>query len=54
MTLLAKGQLDTSVRYVGGSGSGRARAYTQKVTAYDALYHAVGTQLVAAATTTRW
>ncbi|UUU37016.1 RHS repeat-associated core domain-containing protein [Streptomyces sp. CA-210063] len=42
---LAKGQLDTSVRYVGGSGTS-GTAYTQKVTAYDALYRATGTQLV--------
>ena len=40
---LAKGQLDSTTRYVGGvSGT----AYTKKVTAYDANYHATGTQLV--------
>ncbi|MCI3276570.1 RHS repeat-associated core domain-containing protein [Streptomyces cylindrosporus] len=41
----AKGQLDTAVRYVGGSGSS-GTAYTKKVTAYDALYHPTGTQIV--------
>ncbi|MEU5096952.1 RHS repeat-associated core domain-containing protein [Streptomyces sp. NPDC020996] len=40
---LAKGQLDSSTRYVGGvSGS----AYTKQVTAYDSLYRATTTQLV--------
>ncbi|MFC8242443.1 RHS repeat domain-containing protein [Streptomyces chartreusis] len=40
---LYKGQLDSTTRYVGGvSGT----AYTKKVTAYDANYHATGTQLV--------
>ncbi|MFG3295572.1 RHS repeat-associated core domain-containing protein [Streptomyces sp. NPDC048179] len=40
---LAKGQLDSSTRYVGGvSGS----AYTKQVTAYDNLYRATTTQLV--------
>ncbi|MFC9282292.1 RHS repeat-associated core domain-containing protein [Streptomyces collinus] len=39
---LAKGQLYDSISYVGGvTGS----AYTRKVTAYDSLYHATGTQL---------
>ncbi|MFF1676264.1 RHS repeat-associated core domain-containing protein [Streptomyces sp. NPDC058256] len=42
---VAKGQLDSSVRYVGGSGTS-GTAYAQKVTAYDALYHATGSQLV--------
>ncbi|MEU9979389.1 RHS repeat-associated core domain-containing protein [Streptomyces sp. NPDC051014] len=36
---LAKGQLDDSVSYVGGTGGS---AYTQKVTAYDNLYHVIG------------
>ncbi|WP_280882461.1 RHS repeat-associated core domain-containing protein [Streptomyces pseudovenezuelae] len=40
---LAKGQVDSSTRYVGGvSGS----AYTKQVTAYDSLYRANTTQLV--------
>ncbi|UUU31892.1 RHS repeat-associated core domain-containing protein [Streptomyces sp. CA-210063] len=40
---LAKGQLDSSTRYVGGvSGS----AYTRKVTVYDSMYRATTTQLV--------
>ncbi|WP_260844948.1 RHS repeat-associated core domain-containing protein [Streptomyces sp. SLBN-31] len=39
---VAKGQLDSSTRYVGGvSGS----AYTKQVTAYDSLYHPTTTQL---------
>ncbi|MGW3647008.1 polymorphic toxin-type HINT domain-containing protein [Streptomyces sp. NPDC000878] len=42
---LFKGQPDTAVRYVGGSSSS-GRAYTSKVTAYDALYRATGTQLI--------
>ncbi|WP_228040542.1 RHS repeat-associated core domain-containing protein [Streptomyces chromofuscus] len=40
---LAKGQLDSTTRYVGGAGG---TAYTKKVTAYDANYRATGTQLV--------
>jgi RHS repeat-associated protein len=40
---LYKGQLDSTTRYVGGVGGS---AYTKKVTAYDANYHATGTQLV--------
>ncbi|MFE9249626.1 RHS repeat-associated core domain-containing protein [Streptomyces sp. NPDC007088] len=40
---LAKGQQDTAVRYVGGT---TGKAYTQKVTAYDALYKATGSQLI--------
>ncbi|SDP62183.1 RHS repeat-associated core domain-containing protein [Streptomyces sp. cf386] len=40
---LAKGQLDTSVRYDGGLAG---KAYTQKVTAYDNLYQATGSQLL--------
>ncbi|MGW3118504.1 RHS repeat-associated core domain-containing protein [Streptomyces sp. NPDC001107] len=40
---LAKGQLDSATRYVGGvSGT----AYTKKVTAYDSLYRSTTTQLV--------
>ncbi|MCD9875371.1 RHS repeat-associated core domain-containing protein [Streptomyces sp. NR30] len=39
---LAKGQLDDSISYVGGT---TGSAYTRKVTAYDNLYHATGTQL---------
>jgi RHS repeat-associated protein len=40
---LAKGQLDSSTRYVGGvSGS----AYTKKITEYDSLYRPTTTQLV--------
>ncbi|MGP2438474.1 RHS repeat-associated core domain-containing protein [Streptomyces sp. JW3] len=40
---LYKGQLDSTTRYVGGvTGS----AYTKKITAYDANYHAVSNQLV--------
>ncbi|MEV5959783.1 RHS repeat-associated core domain-containing protein [Streptomyces sp. NPDC051987] len=41
----AKGQLYDSISYVGGSGS-TGSAYTRKVTAYDNLYHATGTQLI--------
>ncbi|MGW0837337.1 RHS repeat-associated core domain-containing protein [Streptomyces prunicolor] len=39
---LAKGQLDDSISYVGGT---TGSAYTRKVTAYDNLYHATGSQL---------
>jgi len=39
---LAKGQLDDSISYVGGT---TGSAYTHKVTAYDNLYHATGSQL---------
>ncbi|MHB9858889.1 RHS repeat-associated core domain-containing protein [Streptomyces sp. YIM S03343] len=39
---LAKGQLDDSISYVGGT---TGSAYTQKVTAYDSLYHVTGGQL---------
>ncbi|MCX4855669.1 hypothetical protein OG426_44295 [Streptomyces canus] len=39
---LAKGQLDDSVSYVGGT---TGSSYTKKITAYDNLYHATGTQL---------
>lgn len=40
----AKGQLYDSISYIGGSGS-TGSAYTRKITAYDNLYHATGTQL---------
>ncbi|MFJ8536836.1 RHS repeat-associated core domain-containing protein [Streptomyces sp. NPDC093591] len=40
---LAKGQLDTSVRYDGGLAG---KAYTQKVTGYDNLYQVTGSQLL--------
>ncbi|MEU9336565.1 RHS repeat-associated core domain-containing protein [Streptomyces sp. NPDC048290] len=40
---LAKGQQDTAVRYEGGV---TGRAYTQKVTAYDAMYKVTGNQLI--------
>ncbi|MDH6521836.1 RHS repeat-associated protein [Streptomyces sp. SAI-090] len=40
---LAKGQLDDSISYVGGT---TGSAYTRKVTGYDSLYHATGTQLI--------
>ncbi|WP_407078335.1 RHS repeat-associated core domain-containing protein [Streptomyces sp. NPDC005435] len=40
---LAKGQQDTAVRYDGGVSG---KAYTEKVTAYDAMYHATGSQLL--------
>ncbi|WP_406131653.1 polymorphic toxin-type HINT domain-containing protein [Streptomyces sp. NBC_00989] len=39
---LAKGQLDDAISYVGGT---TGNAYTRKVTAYDSLYHATGSQL---------
>ncbi|WP_192583588.1 RHS repeat-associated core domain-containing protein [Streptomyces albicerus] len=39
---LAKGQQDTAVRYEGGAGG---KAYTQKVTKYDNLYRATGSEL---------
>jgi RHS repeat-associated protein len=39
---LAKGQLDDSISYVGGT---TGSAYTRKVTAYDSRYHATGSQL---------
>ncbi|MEU1518525.1 RHS repeat-associated core domain-containing protein [Streptomyces sp. NPDC005811] len=41
----AKGQQDTATRYDGGVG-GTGKAYTQKVTSYDALYRATGSQLL--------
>ncbi|MFI8242615.1 RHS repeat-associated core domain-containing protein [Streptomyces sp. NPDC085866] len=40
---LAKGQQDTATRYVGGV---KGKAYTQKVTAYDAMYHVTGSDLL--------
>ncbi|MEU0039383.1 RHS repeat-associated core domain-containing protein, partial [Streptomyces sp. NPDC006333] len=40
---LAKGQLDTAVRYDGGL---TGKAYTQKVTTYDSLYRATANQLI--------
>ncbi|MEU9343625.1 RHS repeat-associated core domain-containing protein [Streptomyces sp. NPDC048278] len=40
---LAKGQQDTAVRYEGGAAG---KAYTQKVTGYDALYKVTGNQLI--------
>ncbi|MFJ6539129.1 RHS repeat-associated core domain-containing protein [Streptomyces sp. NPDC091385] len=40
---LAKGQQDTAVRYDGGVSG---KAYTEKVTAYDAMYHATNSQLL--------
>ncbi|MEV7142224.1 RHS repeat-associated core domain-containing protein [Streptomyces tauricus] len=40
---LKKGQQDTAVRYDGGA---TGKAYTQKVTTYDALYRATASQLL--------
>jgi RHS repeat-associated protein len=40
---LAKGQPDSSIRYDGGL---TGKAYTQKVTSYDALYQVTGSQLL--------
>nr|WP_307076797.1 RHS repeat-associated core domain-containing protein [Streptomyces canus] len=42
---LAKGQPDSSTRYVGGA-SASGSAYTKQVTAYDNLYRATTTQVV--------
>ncbi|MCX4860063.1 RHS repeat-associated core domain-containing protein [Streptomyces canus] len=42
---LAKGQPDSSTRYVGGA-TASGSAYTKQVTAYDSLYRATTTQLV--------
>ncbi|WP_432155104.1 RHS repeat-associated core domain-containing protein, partial [Streptomyces tricolor] len=42
---LAKGQQDTATRYDGGATTA-GRAYTQKVTAYDSMYHVTGSQLL--------
>ncbi|MFF2382632.1 RHS repeat-associated core domain-containing protein [Streptomyces sp. NPDC058108] len=44
----AKGQLNSSTRYVGGATSGSA--YTRKITAYDSLYRPTTTQLLLPAT----
>ncbi|MFG3292682.1 RHS repeat-associated core domain-containing protein [Streptomyces sp. NPDC048179] len=41
----AKGHLYDSISYVGGNVS-TGSAYTRKITAYDNLYHATGTQLI--------
>ncbi|MCS0639222.1 polymorphic toxin-type HINT domain-containing protein [Streptomyces sp. LP05-1] len=43
---LAKGLPDASVRYENGVNQPTSRAYTQKVTSYDALYRATGSQLI--------
>ncbi|MFD8309402.1 RHS repeat-associated core domain-containing protein [Streptomyces sp. NPDC059690] len=40
---LAKGQQDTATRYDGGVSG---KAYTEKVTSYDAMYRATGSQLI--------
>ncbi|WP_316763687.1 RHS repeat-associated core domain-containing protein [Streptomyces herbicida] len=40
---VAKGQQDTATRYDGGV---TGKAYTEKVTAFDAMYHVTGSQLV--------
>jgi RHS repeat-associated protein len=40
---VAKGQPDSAIRYDGGL---TGKAYTQKITAYDALYQATGSQLL--------
>ncbi|WP_351234773.1 RHS repeat-associated core domain-containing protein [Streptomyces sp. NPDC002133] len=42
---LAKGQQDTAVRYENGIGQATSKAYTQKVTSYDALYQPTGASL---------
>ncbi|CAM5506676.1 MULTISPECIES: RHS repeat-associated core domain-containing protein [Streptomyces] len=42
---LRKGQLDTATRYDGGAIS-TGRAYTEKVTGYDAMYHVTGSDLL--------
>ncbi|WP_020116548.1 RHS repeat-associated core domain-containing protein [Streptomyces canus] len=42
---LAKGQPDSSTRYVGGA-TASGSAYTKQVTAYDSLYRATTTQVV--------
>ncbi|WP_228975077.1 RHS repeat-associated core domain-containing protein [Streptomyces sp. DH12] len=44
--VLAKGQQDTAVRYENGVNQATSRAYTQKVTGYNALYQPTGSQLV--------
>ncbi|MEU9992859.1 polymorphic toxin-type HINT domain-containing protein [Streptomyces sp. NPDC048045] len=40
---VAKGQPDTATRYDGGV---TGKAYTEKVTSFDAMYHATGSQLL--------
>ncbi|WP_330342582.1 RHS repeat-associated core domain-containing protein [Streptomyces sp. NBC_00557] len=40
---LAKGQQDTATRYDGGVSG---KAYTEKVTSYDSMYHVTGSQLI--------
>ncbi|MGW7386752.1 RHS repeat-associated core domain-containing protein [Streptomyces sp. NPDC054794] len=40
---VAKGQQDTATRYDGGV---TGKAYTEKVTAFDAMYHVTGSQLI--------
>lgn len=40
---LAKGQQDTATRYVGGV---KGKTYTEKVTAYDPMYHVTGSDLL--------
>ncbi|MFD7614365.1 RHS repeat-associated core domain-containing protein [Streptomyces sp. NPDC059828] len=49
---LAKGQQDTAVRYENGVGQTTSKAYTQKVTSYDALYQPTGSQLILPASDT--
>ncbi|GAA4919704.1 RHS repeat-associated core domain-containing protein [Streptomyces coeruleoprunus] len=44
--VLAKGRLDTAVRYENGVGQTTSKAYTQKVVAYDPLYRATRSQLL--------
>ncbi|MEU6593683.1 RHS repeat-associated core domain-containing protein [Streptomyces sp. NPDC046881] len=46
---LAKGQLDSATRYDGGATTA-GKAYTEKVTAYDAMYHVTGSDLLLPAT----
>nr|WP_254712133.1 RHS repeat-associated core domain-containing protein [Streptomyces sp. TRM64462] len=43
---LAKGQQDTAVRYENGVGQPNSKAYTQKVTRYDALYRPNNSRLI--------
>jgi RHS repeat-associated protein len=42
---LAKGQQDTATRYDGGA-TATGKAYTEKVTGYDAMYHVTASQLI--------
>ncbi|MCP9945799.1 hypothetical protein LUX12_14965 [Streptomyces somaliensis] len=44
--VLAKGQPDSSVRYENGVNQTTSKAYTQKVTGYNALYQPTGSQMV--------